>query len=133
MTRLGYVLVQLDYSDALFVMTAHASVIQGLPANQISAHQIGYSSRSERLRCLGLYRGTVNHPEGDAWSRHSDPARIAAEYSAYTRDPSSYIRGNPGRGPAEAGKDSVSDAHARGTRPPFAAAHAQPPPAVNAL
>ena len=28
MTRLGYVLVQLDYSDALFVMTAHASVIQ---------------------------------------------------------------------------------------------------------
>ena len=32
-------------------------------------------------------------------------ARIAAEYQAYTRDPSSYIRGNPGRGPAEAGEN----------------------------
>lgn len=49
--------VQLDYSDVLFVQTAHASVIQGLPPNQISAHQIGYSSRSERLRCLVLLRG----------------------------------------------------------------------------
>ena len=28
MTRHGYALVQLDYSDALFVLTAHASVIQ---------------------------------------------------------------------------------------------------------
>ena len=46
---------------------------QGLPPNQVSAHQIGYSSRTERLRCLGLYRGTLNHPEGDAWSRHTDP------------------------------------------------------------
>ena len=30
MTRHGYALVQLDYSDALFVLTAHASVIQVL-------------------------------------------------------------------------------------------------------
>jgi hypothetical protein len=30
--------------------------------------------------------------------RHNDPARIKAEYFAYTRDPSSYIPGNPGRG-----------------------------------
>ena len=28
MTRHGYALVQLDYADALFVLTAHASVIQ---------------------------------------------------------------------------------------------------------
>jgi len=30
-----YALVQLDYADAMFVLTAHASVIQGLPSNQV--------------------------------------------------------------------------------------------------
>jgi hypothetical protein len=58
----------------------------------------GYSHRVERLRCLGLYRSSVNYPEGDSWSRHNDAARIKGEYTAYSRDPNSYIPGNPGRG-----------------------------------
>ena len=89
---------------------------QGLPPNQVSAHQIGYASRTERLRCLGLFRGTLNHAEGDAWSRHTDPGRIAADFKAYMRDPSSYIRGNPGGG----------DPPSRGEPPSFAAKTAPP-------
>jgi len=100
LARFGYALVQLDYADAMFVLTAHASVIQGLPPNQVcprrppprprrapargrrrlraclprgahqvSAYQLGFANRGERLRCLGLYRGTMNHPEGDVWAR----------------------------------------------------------------
>lgn len=98
MERHGYALVQLDYSDAMFVLASYVGVIQTLPPNAFTAHQLGYSLRPERLRCLGLYRGTLIHPEGDAWSRHRDPDRSSAEYTAYSRDPSTYIRGNPGRG-----------------------------------
>lgn len=98
MERHGYALVQLDYSDAMFLLASYVGVVQTLPPNAFTAHQLGYALRPERLRCLGLYRGTLVHPEGDAWSRHRDPDRSSAEFTAYGRDPSTYIRGNPGRG-----------------------------------
>ena len=60
----------------------------------------GYVNRAERLRCLGLFRSSMNHPEGEAWLRYSDAARIGGEYAAYMRDPDSYIPGNPGRASA---------------------------------
>jgi len=110
MERAGYVLVQLDYADAMFVLSAHASVIQNLPPNAFSAHQIGYANRPERLRCLGLFRSTMVHPEGDAWGKHVDPGRIQAEYFAYIRDPASYIRGNPGRGSLQPSPRLAADA-----------------------
>ena len=43
-------------------------------SRQISAYQLGFANRGERLRCLGLYRGTLNHADGDVWGRY--PPRL---------------------------------------------------------
>ena len=43
-------------------------------SRQISAYQLGFANRGERLRCLGLYRGTLNHSDGDVWGRY--PPRL---------------------------------------------------------
>jgi len=89
MSQLGRVLVQLDYSEAFFIKQEFAGALQGLPVNDLTVYQLGFLHRPERLRCLGLFRGTANHAEGEIWSRLS-AGEVEVEYQEYCKDPSGY-------------------------------------------